>query len=111
RDLELIFEQKQQTIKKAGILEMIPLKESMDDIGGLDNLKRWLKKKAKVFQNMAAAEKCGVDMPKGVLVAGVPGCGKSLSAKATAHLFGVPLLRLDMGRLMGKYVGESEQMG
>ena len=108
RDLELIFEQKQQTIKKAGILEMIPLKESMDDIGGLDNLKRWLKKKAKVFQNMAAAEKFGVDMPKGVLVAGVPGCGKSLSAKATAHLFGVPLLRLDMGRLMGKYVGESE---
>ena len=87
---------------------MIPLKESMDDIGGLDNLKRWLKKKAKVFQNMAAAEKFGVDMPKGVLVAGVPGCGKSLSAKATAHLFGVPLLRLDMGRLMGKYVGESE---
>ena len=108
RDLELIFEQKQQTIKKAGILEMIPLKESMDDIGGLDNLKKWLKKKAKVFQNMAAAEKFGVDMPKGVLVAGVPGCGKSLSAKATAHLFGVPLLRLDMGRLMGKYVGESE---
>lgn len=108
RDLKLIFEQKQQTIKKAGILEMIPLKESMDDIGGLDNLKRWLKKKAKVFQNMAVAEKFGVDMPKGVLIAGVPGCGKSLSAKATAHLFGVPLLRLDMGRLMGKYVGESE---
>ena len=107
-DLQLIFEQKQQTIKKAGILEMIPLKESMDDIGGLDNLKLWLKKKAKVFQNMALAEKFGVDMPKGVLIAGVPGCGKSLSAKAIAHLFGVPLLRLDMGRLMGKYVGESE---
>ncbi len=108
KDLSLIFEQKQQTIKKAGILEMIPLKESLDDIGGLENLKSWLKKKAKVFQNINAAQKFGVDMPKGVLVAGVPGCGKSLSAKAMAHLFEVPLLRLDMGRLMGKYVGESE---
>lgn len=108
KDLGLIFEQKQQTIKKAGILDMIPLKESMDDIGGLDNLKIWLKKKAKVFQNIQAAEKFGVDMPKGVLIAGIPGCGKSLSAKAIAHLFDVPLLRLDMGRLMGKYVGESE---
>lgn len=108
KDLGLIFEQKQQTIKKAGILDMIPLKESMEDIGGLDNLKAWLKKKAKVFHNIQAAERFGVDMPKGVLVAGVPGCGKSLSAKAIAHLFEVPLLRLDMGRLMGKYVGESE---
>lgn len=108
KDLSLIFEQKQQTIKKAGILEMIPLKESLEDIGGLENLKAWLKKKAKVFQNISAAQKFGVDMPKGVLVAGVPGCGKSLSAKAIAHLFEVPLLRMDMGRLMGKYVGESE---
>lgn len=108
RDLNLIFEQKQQMIKKAGILEMVPLKESLDDIGGLENLKVWLRKKAKVFQNINAAAKFGVDMPKGVLVAGVPGCGKSLSAKAIASLFQVPLLRLDMGRLMGKYVGESE---
>ena len=108
KDLGLIFEQKQQTIKKAGILDMIPLKESLEDIGGLDNLKAWLKKKAKVFHNIQSAERFGVDMPKGVLVAGVPGCGKSLSAKAIAHLFEVPLLRLDMGRLMGKYVGESE---
>ena len=107
-DLGLIFEQKQQTIKKAGILEMIPLKESLEEIGGLEKLNSWLKKKAKVFQNISAAQKFGVDMPKGVLVAGVPGCGKSLSAKAIAHLFEVPLLRLDMGRLMGKYVGESE---
>lgn len=107
-DLSLIFDQKQQTIKKSGILEMIPLKESLEDIGGLDNMKNWLKKKARVFKNIEAAEKFGVDMPKGILVAGIPGCGKSLSAKAIAHLFDVPLLRLDMGRLMGKYVGESE---
>lgn len=108
RDLRLIFDQKQQMIKKAGILEMIPLKETMADIGGLDNLKDWLNRKAKVYKNMRKAKEYGVDMPKGVLIAGVPGCGKSLNAKAAANLFEVPLLRLDLGRLMGKYVGESE---
>lgn len=108
RDLRLIFDQKQQMIKKAGILEMIPLKETIDDIGGLENLKEWFVRKAKVYKNMGKAKKFGVDMPKGVLIAGVPGCGKSLNAKAAASLFEVPLLRLDMGRLMGKYVGESE---
>ena len=106
--VSLVFEQKRQMIKKAGILEMIPLKESLTDIGGLENLKEWLKQKADIFKNMDEAKKFGVDMPKGVLIAGVPGCGKSLSAKAAANLFGVPLLRLDMGRLLGKYVGESE---
>ncbi len=107
-DLRLIFDQKQQMIKKSGILEMIPLKETIDDVGGLENLKAWFMKKAKVYKNMDNARKFGVDMPKGVLIAGVPGCGKSLNAKAAANLFEVPLLRLDMGRLMGKYVGESE---
>lgn len=108
KDLRLIFDQKQQMIKKAGILEMIPLKETIDDIGGLENLKDWFVRKAKVYKNMNKAKAYGVDMPKGVLIAGVPGCGKSLNAKAAANLFEVPLLRLDMGRLMGKYVGESE---
>jgi len=107
-DLELIFEHKQQIIRKSGILEMIPLKESLEDIGGLENLKKWLKRKSKIFQKIERAESYGVDIPKGVLIAGMPGCGKSLNAKATAKFFNVPLLRLDMGRLMGKYVGESE---
>lgn len=87
---------------------MIPLKESINDIGGLENLKQWLRRKAKVIKNIQSAEKYGVDMPKGVLIAGVPGCGKSLSAKAVASLFEVPIIRLDMGKLMGKYLGESE---
>ena len=107
-DLALIFDQKQQRIKKSGILDMIPVKESIDDIGGLDNLKNWLKRKAEIFKNIKKATDFGVDIPKGVLIAGMPGCGKSLNAKAAAKLFGVPLLRLDMGKLMGKYVGESE---
>lgn len=108
KDLALVFEQKQQMIKKAGIIEMIPLKETIDDIGGLENLKQWIQRKAKVIKNIDQAIKFGVDIPKGILIAGVPGCGKSLNAKAVAKLFEVPLLRLDIGRLMGKYLGESE---
>jgi SpoVK/Ycf46/Vps4 family AAA+-type ATPase len=109
KTLKMIFDQKQQMILKAGILEMIPLKESVKDIGGLENLKAWLQDKAKVLKDIKQAEAFGVTMPKGVLIAGVPGCGKSLSAKAAGKMFDVPLLRLDMGRLMGKYVGESEE--
>lgn len=109
RDLLLIFEQKKQMIKKDGILDMIPLKESLNQIGGLEKLKVWIERKSKVFKEIDKAIEFGVDMPKGILIAGVPGCGKSLNAKACAKLFEVPLLRLDIGRLMGKYLGESEQ--
>ena len=90
KTLKLIFDQKQQMILKAGVLEMIPLKESIADIGGLENLKEWIQNKAKVFKNMKEAAAFGVTMPKGVLIAGVPGCGKSLSAKAAGKLFDVP---------------------
>lgn len=109
KDLKLIFAQKQQMIMKSGILEMIPLKEKPDDIGGLENLKKWLYRKAKVYKSINKAVEYGVDIPKGMLIAGMPGCGKSLTAKVTAQLFEVPLLRLDMGKIMGKYVGESEE--
>lgn len=108
-NLKLIFDQKQQMIMKSGILEMIPLKERPEDIGGLENLKSWLERKSKVFKSINKAIEFGVNMPKGVLIAGVPGCGKSLCAKVTAQMFDVPLLRLDMGKIMGKYVGESEE--
>ena len=106
--MSIIRKEKQQMIKKSGILDMVPIRESIDDIGGLENLKKWLRRKAEVFKNITKAQNFGVDVPKGVLIAGMPGCGKSLNAKAAAQLFGVPLLRMDMGRLMGKYVGESE---
>jgi len=105
----LIAEEKKQIIRKSGLLEMVEPRESIEDIGGLDNLKDWLQKKSKIFLNIEEAEKYGVDTPKGVFIVGMPGCGKSLTAKATALLFNnIPLLRLDIGRLMGKYVGESE---
>lgn len=106
--LNLVMEQKKQMIQKAGILEMVSCEENMDDIGGLENLKRWIENKAQILKRMKEAEAFGVELPKGVLIAGIPGCGKSLNAKASANLMGVPLLKLDMGRLMGKYVGESE---
>lgn len=108
-DLELIYTQKQQMIQKSGILEMVHQKEGMEDIGGLENLKEWLGRKTKVYKEFHKAQAYGVDMPKGVLIAGMPGCGKSLTAKVTARLFDVPLLRLDIGKIMGKYVGESEE--
>ena len=107
-DLKLIHEQKKQLVQKSGIMEMVSVREKLSDIGGLENLKNWLTAKAKVLKNIDKAQAYGVDLPKGVLIAGLPGCGKSLNAKAAAALFDVPLLRMDMGRLMGKYVGESE---
>ncbi|MBR6062085.1 MAG: AAA family ATPase, partial [Spirochaetales bacterium] len=108
-DLKLIFVQKQQMVMKSGVLEMVSVKESANDIGGLENLKEWLHRKSKVYKSINKAMEFGVEIPKGMLIAGVPGCGKSLTAKVTAGMFEVPLLRLDMGKIMGKYVGESEE--
>lgn len=65
---------------------MVPLKRGIDDIGGLENLKQWLERKAHIYKNINKAIAFSVDMPKGVLIAGVPGCGKSLNAKAAAKL-------------------------
>ncbi|MEZ7717414.1 SUMF1/EgtB/PvdO family nonheme iron enzyme [Leptotrichia wadei] len=105
---DIIIREKGQIIKKSSILEIIDFKEKIEEIDGLEGLKEWLSSKAQVFRRLDEAKKFGVDTPKGVLLVGMPGCGKSLAAKASARLFNVPLLRLDIGRLLGKYVGESE---
>jgi len=107
-DKVLILKEKEQTIKKSEILEIINYSETIDEIGGLEGLKDYLHSKSYVFNNLGKAKEFGVDLPKGILIVGMPGCGKSVTAKATATLFNVPLLRLDVGKLMGKYVGESE---
>ena len=107
-DVELAIDEKRQIVKKSGILEMVSADEGIDDIGGLEELKKWLKRKAAILTDLTRAERFGVDTPKGVMIVGMPGCGKSLTAKAASTLFGLPLLRLDVGSLMGKYVGESE---
>jgi len=107
-DKQLILKEKEQFIKKSGMLEIVNFNENINDIGGLENLKEWLNRKAHIFKNLDKAIKFGVDIPKGIMIIGMPGCGKSLTAKATANLFQIPLVRLDVGRLLGKYVGESE---
>ncbi len=108
RNVELIQDEKAQIIQKNGSLELIKSAENMANIGGLRNLKNWLKQKEKVLADWHKAREFGVETPKGIMVVGMPGCGKSLTAKATASLFKLPLLKLDMGSMMGKYVGESE---
>lgn len=108
-DTEMILAQKKQMVKKSGTIELIDAPESLEDIGGLDYLKEYLKKKSIIFKNPAKASAFGVAKPKGVFLVGMPGCGKSLCSKAAGKIFDAPLLKLDMGSLMGKYVGESEE--
>jgi hypothetical protein len=103
----LVAREKAQAVKKNGLLELIDRKETLESIGGLDQLKEWLLKRREAFTPRAAAY--GLPTPKGVLMLGIPGCGKSLTAKATASVFGVPLLRLDAGRIFAGLVGQSEQ--
>lgn len=108
-DWERIIEHKKRMVEKTNILEMIDVEIDKDDIGGLENLKNWLDSKSKIYKNWAKAKEYNVDIPKGVMIAGMPGCGKSITAKVTADMFEIPLLRMDIGKIMGKYVGESEQ--
>ena len=107
-DTKMILQQKKSMVKKSGLLELIDTPASLNDIGGLDALKDYLKNKSKVIADLPKAMEFGVSIPKGVFIVGMPGCGKSLCAKASAALFNTPLLKLDMGSMMGKYVGESE---
>lgn len=106
--LQMILHEKEQIIAKSGVLEMVGVDVKLSDIGGLENLKHWLEQRATIIRRLDEAIKQGVKAPKGVLIVGMPGCGKSLTAKVAASLFQLPLLRLDIGSLLGKYVGESE---
>ena len=106
-DVEVVLEEKRQTIRKSGILEFIKSDLSIDDVGGLQNLKRWLIKRNKSWLDSAA--RYNLPAPKGVLITGVPGCGKSLVAKAISAMWQVPLLRLDIGKIFSGIVGSSEE--
>ncbi len=105
-DVAVVLEEKRQVIRKSGILEFVQNQGSIDDIGGLENLKKWLNKRNDSWLDVAA--EWGLPFPKGVLITGVPGCGKSLTAKCSASLWGLPLLRLDVGRVFAGLVGSSE---
>lgn len=106
-DLEVVLEEKRQTIKKSGLLEFIDSNINLNDVGGLDNLKRWLARRNDSW--LEEAGHYGLPSPKGVLITGVPGCGKSLTAKAISAAWGLPLLRMDIGRVFAGLVGSSEQ--
>ena len=107
-DVKLVIDEKRQIVKRTGILEMVSVTEGMDDIAGLRVLKEWLERKAKIMDSLPEAWESGVETPKGAMIVGMPGCGKSLTAKATSVRLRLPLLRLDIGSLMGRYVGDSE---
>lgn len=105
-DVELILEEKRQSIRQTQILDYYPATEQITDIGGLDNLKDWLLRRGGAFTERARAY--GLPHPRGLLLVGIQGTGKSLTAKAISHHWHLPLLRLDVGRLFGGLVGESE---
>jgi len=103
---QIIAREKANAVKKNGLLEVCPAAASLDDIGGLELLKGWLLQRKDAFG--AEARRYGLPNPKGLLIVGIPGTGKSLTAKATASVFNRPLLRLDAGRLFAGLVGQSE---
>lgn len=106
-DVPIILSEKKQIIRKSGMLEYYEAQESMKDVGGLETLKAWLEKRGLAFSERARSY--GLPAPKGILLIGVQGCGKSLCAKAVSQLWSLPLLRLDVGKIFSSLVGSSEE--
>jgi len=106
-DVDVVLSEKEQIIRKSGILEYYPATEAFSNIGGLDLLKDWMDKRTASFTDKA--REFGLPEPKGILLLGVQGCGKSLSAKAIGSLWKLPLLRLDIGKVFAGLVGASEE--
>ncbi|MFC1559184.1 AAA family ATPase [Gemmatimonadota bacterium] len=106
-DIEEVIDLKQRTLMRDVLLDFTPSDQDLGDVAGLDNLKSWLERRRGAFGSKA--REFGLDTPKGILLLGVQGCGKSLCAKAVAREWNLPLLRLDPARLYDKYIGESER--
>jgi len=107
KDIELVTEEKKQIIRESEALEFYPVLETPDDVGGLGVLKDWLRLRERAFTR--EARDYGLPAPKGIALIGIPGTGKSLTAKMIGGLWRLPLLRLDGGSLFGSLVGESEE--
>lgn len=105
-DVEVILQEKRQIVRKSGLLEYYPASETLNDVGGMEYLKEWLMHRTRAFTEKA--REFGLPPPKGILLIGVQGCGKSLIAKTIANLWNLPLLRMDVGRIFGSLVGQSE---
>ncbi len=106
-DIDIIHSEKEQIIRKSGTLDFMHTDASFGGVGGLELMKDWLRKRAKAFSH--EAREFGLPEPRGILMLGIPGCGKSLMAKAVASLWRLPLIRLDIGKVMGSLVGSSEE--
>ncbi|GAB4212360.1 MAG: AAA family ATPase [Sandaracinaceae bacterium] len=109
KDLPRIREAKMRIVERSGVLEYTPTGLTMTDVAGLGRLKEWVKKRGAALREPAAARRFGVEPPRGLLLLGVQGCGKSLSAKAVANELALPLVRLDPSSLYNKFFGESEK--
>jgi AAA+ superfamily predicted ATPase len=107
RGIDIVTEEKKQLIRENESLEFYSSSETADDVGGLNNLKKWLRMRERAFT--LEAQEYGLPTPKGIALIGIPGTGKSLTAKMIAGLWHLPLLRLDVGSLFGSLVGESEE--
>jgi ATP-dependent 26S proteasome regulatory subunit len=105
--VKIVLKRKREIIQQSGALDYLEADESMDSIGGLDNLKKWLKGRKSHFTD--AAQQRGIPKPKGILLTGVPGCGKSLTAKVIGNEWGLPLVRFDLGSVYQGVVGSSER--
>lgn len=108
-DIDRVLEAKRKIIERSGVLEYFPHEQQMGDVAGLDELKSWLRKRKTAFEDPSRAKEYGLTPPKGLLLIGVQGCGKSLCAKAVAAEWKLPLIRLDPSNLYNRYVGESEK--
>lgn len=106
-DISYVRDEKRQIVQKSGLLEYYETEEAMGTVGGLGLLKNWLKQRHRAFES--SARDYGLPLPKGLLLLGVQGCGKSLAAKAVSGTWGFPLLRLDMSRIFGSLIGSSEE--
>lgn len=104
---EIVYREKCAAVKKSGLLEVMESRLTLDDVGGLQNLKAWLLERKHHFTD--EAKEYGLEEPSGILMVGQPGCGKTETAKACGAVFGLPILRLDAGKLFGSLVGQSEQ--
>lgn len=108
-DIRHVVDAKRAVVEKEGLLEYTPLEDHRTEVADLAGLKEWLRKRTAILADPTRARAFGLTFPKGILLVGVPGCGKSLSAKAVASEWSLPLLRLDPSALYNKYIGESER--
>lgn len=107
REIEILFEEKKQIVRKSGLLELVGTGIAYDELGGFGNLKKWLNLRKDIFSKRA--REYGLNFPKGVLLMGISGCGKSLCVKAFSSFWKIPLLRLDMGRVYDGVYGTPEE--